>query len=199
MESDSINEQQLLPIATRWRTAAAAAATTAVWQHTEHQQLRQQHSACINACYYRHIIRRTAVSIIPGILDRNGTRLWNRTAPNKKRRRTRHTKKNEHAGDRTTISRRSWSESYIPAPSLSFSHDTCQIDMYLYARIDTRDRKCKFDQRTKTTPVAGRRRQHGRGRLRQSREIRSRWGTSSKHHTECWKSRPRALTAQNLV
>ena len=54
-----------------------------------------------------------------------------------------------------------------------------------------------FDHKTKTTPVGGRRREHGRGRPRQSRERRARWGTSSKQRTE-WRisSRARAFTAQ---
>ena len=61
----------------------------------------------------------------------------------------------------------------LPVHLLSFLHKTFQIDMYLYERIDMRDRNSKFDYKTKTTPGAGRRREDGRGRLRQSQEGRA--------------------------
>ena len=77
---------------------------------------------------------------------------------------------------------------------------TVYIDRDWYVSIRTNRRLSYFDQKTKTAPVAGRRREHGRGRSRQSRERRERWGTSSKHHTGWWtSSRARAFTAQNLV
>ena len=57
-----------------------------------------------------------------------------------------------------------------------------------------------FEQKTKTGPLPGRRREHDRGRPRQSRERRATLGTTSKQHTERWtSSRARVLTAQNLV
>ena len=39
---------------------------------------------------------------------------------------------------------------------LRFLHDTCQIDMYLWVRIDTRGRNSNFDEKTKTISNAGR-------------------------------------------
>ena len=45
-----------------------------------------------------------------------------------------------------------------------------------------------FDEKTKTAPLAGRRREHGRGRPWQSRERRARLFTSSKHHPKWWTS-----------
>ena len=57
----------------------------------------------------------------------------------------------------------------------------------------------RFDEKTKTAPLPGRRREHGRGRPRQSRERRAWWGTSIKHHTEWWTSSRainRAFTAK---
>ena len=75
-----------------------------------------------------------------------------------------------------------------------------QIDMDVYVRIEKWDRNSCFDQKAKTAPLPGRRREHGRGRPRQSRERRARWGTASKQHAEWWtSSRARAFTAQNLV
>ena len=51
-----------------------------------------------------------------------------------------------------------------------------------------------------TVHVAGRRREHGRGRPRQSRVRRQRRGMTSKQHAERWtSSRARSFTAQNLV
>ena len=41
-----------------------------------------------------------------------------------------------------------------------------------------------IDDKTRTAPAAGRWREHGRGRLRQSRERWATWDTSSKHHIE---------------
>ena len=35
----------------------------------------------------------------------------------------------------------------LPVQPLSFLHDTCQIDMYLYVQIDTRDRNSNFYQK----------------------------------------------------
>ena len=49
-----------------------------------------------------------------------------------------------------------------------------------------RDRKSYFDKNAKTIPGAGRRREHGRGCLRQSRKRRARRDTSSKHHPKWW-------------
>ena len=65
-----------------------------------------------------------------------------------------------------------------------FHNEISQIDVYLYVRIHTGN----FEEKTKTALLPRRQREHGRGRPRQSRERRARWGTSSKHHTEWWTS-----------
>ena len=72
--------------------------------------------------------------------------------------------------------------------------------MYVYVIPDKRDRNRNFNLKGETTSVAGRRSEHGRGRLRQSRKRRTKWGTSSKLRTE-WgtSSRARASTAKPLV
>ena len=67
-----------------------------------------------------------------------------------------------------------------------------QTDMDLFVRIETwGNRNSYFDQKPKTAPIPGRRREHGRGRPRQSRERRAKRGATSKQHTEWW-TLPRA-------
>ena len=94
----------------------------------------------------------------------------------------------------------------LRTPRAQRQRSTCYSALFLvytgrdwYVYIRTNRRMVYFDKKTKTAPAAGRRREHGRGRLRQSRERRARC-TSSKHDTDWWtSSRARALTSQNLV
>ena len=77
--------------------------------------------------------------------------------------------KKHHPGfePRTSRSERQQPTCY---PTLSL----VRIDRDWYVSICTNRRLGKFDLETKTAPAAGRRREHGRGRPRQSRERRAR-------------------------
>ena len=108
------------------------------------------------------------------------------------------TRKYQHSEYRALVWRCPWRESYL------FNH--CffqyldQIYMYLYVRIYTMDRNNYFVNKTKTSLVAGRQCEDGRGRPRQSREMRARRHTTNKQHTE-WRasSRARSFGAQTLA
>ena len=58
-----------------------------------------------------------------------------------------------------------------------------KTDMYLRVRRDTWDRNNYFAKKTKTSRLAGRRREHGRGRPRLSRERQVRWRMTRKQRT----------------
>ena len=61
--------------------------------------------------------------------------------------------------------------------------------MHLYVRINKWNWNSYIDQKRKQViPLPGRRREHGRGRPRQSRDRRAMSGTTGKEHTERWTS-----------
>ena len=74
---------------------------------------------------------------------------------------------------------------FYPIMFLVYTDRKRYVPMAMNRRFDIW-KKTHTHTHTHTEPVAGRRREHGGGRPRQSRERRIRWGTSCKYHTEWW-------------
>ena len=166
--------------------------TTLAIRHTmTNNNRKQQHCCCSNnssiaahraaaaaaaaAALCMHI--KLTSRLLRGHLNQHLTYFY--TAKQNKGNATRTKKHHPGFEPRTSRSERQQPTCY---PTLSL----VRIDRDWYVSICTNRRLGKFDLETKTAPAAGRRREHGRGRPRQSRERRAWRGTSSKHHTEWW-------------
>ena len=113
---------------------------------------RQQHSRhtgmCINTC---QAYNTSYSSIIPGITGPRGTtRWWNQTAPKKRWKKVLHTQKKQRALWGSNNQLETLTEWKLPVQPLCFFHDTCEIDTYLYVRIDSRDSTKKRKQHPST-------------------------------------------------
>ena len=161
---------------------------------TEQQQQRQQHSGCIHTC---QVYNKAYSSKMPGISGPRGICLQNHTTPNKTKRWKKNGTPRKKMRTRWELNHHMLMALNLPVHPFRFLHG--YMSDWSVSIRKNRKLAC-FDQKTKTEPLAGRRRGHGRRRYLQGREGRARWGTSSNQRTERWiSSRSRAFTAQNLV
>ena len=166
--SDSINQQQIWPSGTRWRTPAARSSSIAT--HS---------SSSSSSTLYAYKTDFLIASTTPQSPSYTFLLVQKRMAQTNESENGTHTKKKPPSGSRTTDLDLAGTETYLLADSISCIRRPRLVCTYTYEYM-LRIFCPKNENST-------RRREHGRG-LPQSRDRRARWGTTSKQHTEWWTS-----------
>ena len=166
---------------------------------------RCDHYVIINATYYwrkqkKHVLELLGFERRIYIIYIINTLCQTQTNVKKKR----HTKKNTHTKGHSRI----WNvnltcretEHMLNHPISSIFRSRLTRDASIRTNRHLRSEQLFCKNKTKTAHPAGRRREHGRARPRQSRERRARWGTTSKKRTHRrTSSRANSIMAQNLA